>query len=44
MSIIKKPKQGSLLLFPATWTYPYSGSMPISNDKYIITGWLSVVY
>lgn len=39
-----KPKQGSLLLFPATWTYPHSGSMPISNDKYIITGWLSLVY
>lgn len=35
-----KPKQGSLLFFPATWTYPHSGEMPISNDKYIITGWI----
>lgn len=35
-----KPKQGSLLLFPATWTYKHSGAMPISNDKYIITGWI----
>jgi len=35
-----KPKTGSLLLFPATWTYKHSGAMPISNDKYIITGWV----
>lgn len=35
-----KPKQGSLLFFPATWTYPHSGEIPISNDKYIITGWI----
>jgi hypothetical protein len=35
-----KPKTGSLLLFPATWTYPHCGKMPISNDKYIITGWV----
>lgn len=35
-----KPKQGSLLLFPSTWTYPHRGEMPISNDKYIITGWI----
>jgi len=35
-----KPKQGSLLLFPATWSYKHSGAMPISNDKYIITGWI----
>lgn len=35
-----KPKQGSLLLFPSTWTYKHSAAMPISNDKYIITGWI----
>jgi hypothetical protein len=35
-----KPKTGSLLLFPATWNYLHGGSMPISNDKYIITGWI----
>jgi hypothetical protein len=35
-----KPTTGKLLLFPATWTYPHSGLMPISNDKYIITGWI----
>lgn len=35
-----KPKMGSLLLFPSTWTYIHGGEMPISNDKYIITGWV----
>lgn len=34
-----KPETGKLLLFPATWTYNHKGNMPISNDKYIITGW-----
>jgi len=35
-----KPKKGNLLLFPSNWTYPHCGLMPISDDKYIITGWL----
>jgi hypothetical protein len=35
-----KPESGKLLLFPASWTYPHSGLMPISSDKYIITGWI----
>jgi hypothetical protein len=35
-----KPETGKLLLFPATWTYPHRGMMPVSNDKYIMTGWI----
>jgi hypothetical protein len=35
-----KPSAGKLLLFPATFTYPHTCKMPISNDKYIITGWI----
>jgi len=35
-----KPQKGKLVLFPASWTYPHSGLMPISHDKYIITGWI----
>lgn len=35
-----KPTAGKLLLFPACWTFPHRGNMPISSDKYIITGWL----
>ena len=37
---IIKPKKGTLVLFPASWTFPHCGKMPISNDKYIITGWI----
>jgi hypothetical protein len=35
-----KPTAGKLVIFPSTWTYLHRGKMPISNDKYIITGWL----
>ena len=35
-----KPETGKLLIFPAHWTFPHAGKMPLSNDKYIITGWL----
>ena len=38
-----KPEMGKLLLFPACWTYPHAGKMPLSSDKYIITGWLYVI-
>ena len=34
------PKTGRLVIFPACWTAPHQGKMPISNDKYIITGWV----
>jgi Rps23 Pro-64 3,4-dihydroxylase Tpa1-like proline 4-hydroxylase len=35
-----KPKQGKMILFPSSWTYPHSGKMPVSSNKYIITGWI----
>ena len=38
-----KPEAGKLLLFPASWVYPHRGMMPISSNKYIITGWLYVI-
>jgi len=34
-----KPKKGRLIIFPSTWTYIHGGNTPISNDKYILTGW-----
>ena len=34
------PEFGKLILFPAEWSFPHTGKIPISNDKYIITGWL----
>ncbi len=35
-----KPEKGKFIIFPATWTYLHKGNKPISNDKYIITGWV----
>ncbi len=34
------PKRGKLILFPASWTFPHCGKMPISSNKYIVTGWI----
>ena len=33
------PSAGKIVLFPAAWPYIHKGHMPISHDKYIITGW-----
>ena len=33
------PEEGKLVLFPAHWTFPHKAHTPISNAKYIITGW-----
>ena len=35
-----KPEADKLIIFHANWTFPHRGEMPISHDKYIITGWL----
>lgn len=35
-----RPQQGTLLLFPAGFTHAHRGNPPISNEKYIITGWV----
>jgi hypothetical protein len=37
-----KPKAGTLIFFPAAWCYPHTGKMPLSSNKYIVTGWLYV--
>jgi len=34
------PEKGKLLIFPATFVFPHCGNMPISDDKYILTGWI----
>lgn len=34
------PKQGTMLLFPPFYTHTHRGNPPLSNDKYILTGWL----
>jgi hypothetical protein len=36
-----KPKQGTICIFPASYTHIHRGNPPLSGEKYIITGWLS---
>jgi hypothetical protein len=35
-----KPKAGTLILWPAGFTHTHRGNPPISNTKYIVTGWI----
>ena len=37
-----KPREGNLCLFPATWNYNHKAEIPLSNNKYIITGWITI--
>lgn len=37
-----KPKMGRILIFPATYTHTHRGNPPISNTKYIFTGWVEL--
>lgn len=36
-----KPKKGRVMCHPATFPFVHNGHMPISDDKYILTTWLS---
>lgn len=35
-----KPKKGQLLIAPSGFTHTHKGSVPISDDKYILTSWV----
>jgi len=35
-----KPKQGDVIIFPASYTHAHRGNPPIGGDKYIISGWV----
>ena len=34
-----KPRKGDFLIWPAHFTHMHRGNPPISNTKYIATGW-----
>ncbi len=34
------PKQGTLVIAPASFTHTHRGEVPISNDKFILTSWI----
>lgn len=34
-----KPEQGTLVIWPAAFTHTHRGNPPLSNDKYVVTGW-----
>tara|TARA_B100000424_G_C22889482_1_gene473176 strand:+ start:609 stop:1211 length:603 start_codon:yes stop_codon:yes gene_type:complete len=40
----EKPKTGKIMFFPSNWTFQHKGEMPLSDDKYIIVGWISLKY
>jgi hypothetical protein len=35
-----KPKEGTLVIWPAGFTHVHRGNPPLTNTKYIITGWV----
>jgi len=37
-----KPQAGRVLLFPASFTHSHRGNPPLSNTKYIMTGWVEL--
>ena len=39
-----KPKAGTILIFPALWPWMHRGVSPISETKYICTGWIYAKY
>ena len=38
-----KPKQGTIIIWPAAWTHSHYGKPALDEHKYIITGWGSHV-
>jgi hypothetical protein len=37
-----KPKTGTLVIWPAGYTHTHRGNPPLSNTKYIVTGWIEL--
>ena len=41
-SIRVVPEKGTLIIAPANYTAMHRGNPPLSNDKYILTGWVTI--
>ena len=39
-----KPEKNTMLVWPSQFTHIHRGNPPLSNDKYIITGWVEYGY
>jgi hypothetical protein len=39
-----KPQKNTLMIWPSQFTHVHRGNPPLSNDKYIITGWVEYGY
>lgn len=37
-----KPTKGTMIVWPAPWPWIHAGHIPKSNDKYIVTSWLTL--
>lgn len=37
-----KPKKGSVMFFPASYTHTHRGNPPLAENKYIATGWYNL--
>lgn len=37
-----KPQTGNLVIWPAGYTHTHRGNPPLSNTKYIVTGWIEL--
>lgn len=35
-----QPKQGRMVIAPASFTHTHKGNVPVSDDKYILTSWI----
>ena len=38
--LVFQPQQGSILVFPPSWSFPHRGAPPISGPKYIFSSYL----
>ena len=38
-----QPRRNTFIVWPAGFTHTHRGNPPLSNDKYVITGWINVI-